>query len=123
LRTARTSNGGRYNPVTGDLMPEYNYGLPFLIAIDTRRYRDNNSLTFNRDTPGEIHVDEPVLLEDIVLLFGPKLEPHRPLEHSKIVNLLGEIGGAFKNQGYADILQRNIDANLEDAAVVPPELI
>ncbi len=40
-----------------------------------------------------------------------------------MVNYLAEINGAWKNQTYIELLQRQHDASLEDAAVVPPELI
>ena len=122
-RSCVETGGGRYNPVTGGLLEQYHWGFPFLIAIDIRRYLENHSMNFTPDRPGEITVHEPVLLRDIALLFGPKLNPYEPWNRSVMVNFLGDVNGAWKNRLYIELLQRQHDAGLEDAAVVPPELI
>ncbi|OGJ20971.1 hypothetical protein A3K73_08165 [Candidatus Pacearchaeota archaeon RBG_13_36_9] len=122
-RSCQASGGGRYNPVTGELLPEYRWDFPFLIAIDIRKYLKRHSMNFTSERPEEITIGEPVLLRDIALLFGPKLHPYDPWNKSIMANHLASVNGSHRNQSYIELLQRQYDASLEDAVVEPPELI
>jgi hypothetical protein len=122
-RSIVDSGGGRYNPVTGEQMKQYNYGFPFVIAIDIRRKIKENSMSFSQSRPGEIVANDPIELRDIVLLYGFRPNLVNPLDKTEFVNHLSRIEGSFRNQSYIELLQRQHDAMLEDAVVENPELL
>ena len=104
-------------------MKQYNYGFPFVIAIDIRRKIKENSMSFSQSRPGEIVANDPIELRDIVLLYGFRPNLVNPLDKTEFVNHLSRIEGSFKNQSYIELLQRQHDAMLEDTVVENPELL
>lgn len=112
-RTSINSGGGRYSPVDGKLLSEYNYGFPFVIAIDMR----GKSIEYDWRKPGELSIRDPILLRDIVMFFGIKPTASYTIDTKRFVNKLGELEESSHNRGYIELLKRFNDADEEDVVV------
>lgn len=98
----RGGKGGRYDPTTGELLANFRYGFPFLIAINISPYVPNkiDKIGF---LPGEIHITAPIFEQGIVVLFD------------KDVNHLQEIPTIQLHREYQMLLERREEAEKEVA--------
>lgn len=90
--------GGRYDPKTGNLIPRFKFGFPYLIAIDSGAYEKETI------TGTEQRILGPIKKEDVIILFG-KDERDCLIDNLKLI-----IG---KTAEYERIIQRYTEARKE----------
>ncbi len=91
--------GGRYDSVTGLLLPSFRFGYPVLLAIDVRPYIPDRIVA--DFLPGEVHILWPIDCRDVVVLFD------------RDKDLLGSLDGVSGRSMYRSLVQRVLDADRE----------
>jgi len=92
--------GGRYDSATGTRIEGYQYGFPFLIAINTEPYTPDR-IRADKEHPNKVYIKGPIKQEDILILFDND------------INWLRDIIGLPQSQIYLDLLNRQKQAKEE----------
>lgn len=104
-RTNTEVGGGRYDKVIGELIQGYQYGFPYLMAIDTSWYANDGRIQ-DTGNPGEIQIAGPNANKDIVMLFD--------LEHDH----LKEIEEITNTIVYSQLVERRRQAIQEERRII-----